>query len=148
MILAHKHCVVGHHLEGPAGERRAAEEGAASVDALVILGDQDVDVLDTEVRGGVDVRGVVLELAVQDGCVAHQAALDRLRANNLLDQVVVRLHDDDVGVDEPDPFGGGVERECFSDSRDLGPGLLGMSMLPSLVVCKVLRLTLCASPIS
>ena len=75
VVLDHEHCVVGHHLEGPAVERGAAEEGAADVDVLVILRDQEIEVFDAEVLGGVDVRGVVLELAVQDGCVAHQAAL-------------------------------------------------------------------------
>jgi hypothetical protein len=33
------------------------------------------------------------------------------------------LHHDNVGIDEPDPFGFGVEREGFGDSRDLGPCL-------------------------
>lgn len=123
VVFAHEHGVVGHHFESPAGEGGAAEEGAAGVDTLVVLRDEDIDVLDAEVLGGVDVGRVLLELAVKDGCVAHQAALDGFGADDFLDEVVVWLHHDDVSIDEPDPFGVWVEGECFGDSRDLGPGL-------------------------
>lgn len=123
MVLTHKHAVVRHHLEGPAGEGGAAEEGTAGVDTLVVLRDHDVDVFNAEVFGGVDVRGVRLELAVKNGCVAHEAALDGRGTHDFLDQIVVRLHHNDVGIDEPNPFGAWVERKGFSDSRDFGPGL-------------------------
>ena len=123
VVAAHEHGVVGHHLECPAGEGRAAEEGAAGIDALVVLGDQDVDVLDTEILGGVDVGGVLLKLAIKNRRVAHQAAFDGVWTDDFLDKIVIWLHHDNVGIDEPDPFGFGVEGEGFGDSRDLGPCL-------------------------
>lgn len=128
MLLAHEHSVVGHHLQSIPGEGGAAEESAARVDTLMILRDQDINVLYSVVFGGVDVGGVRLELAVENGRVAHQPALDSFRADNFLDQVVVWLHYNNVGVNEPDPFGGWVEVKCFGDSRDLGPGLQHMSV--------------------
>jgi len=123
MVLAHEHGIVGHHLESPASKCRAAEEGAACVDTLVVLRDQDVNVLDTEILGGVDVCRVLLELAVEDGCVAHQAALDGGGTDDFLDEIVVWLHHDNVGINKPDPFGVRVEGESFGDGRDLGPCL-------------------------
>lgn len=123
VILAHKHGVVGHHLESPAGEGGAAEEGATGVDTLVILCDKDVDVLDMEVLRGVDVCGVLLELAIENGCIAHQAALDSVRADDFFDEVVVWLHHDDIGINEPDPFSVGVERKSLGDGWDLRPCL-------------------------
>jgi hypothetical protein len=123
VFLAHEHGVIGHHLEGPAGECAAAEKGAAGVDALVVLGDEDVDVLDAEVVGGVDVGGVLFQLAVEDRGVAHQAGLEGGGGQDFLGEVVVGGHDDDVGVNQPDPFGAGVAVEGFGNSGDLGPGL-------------------------
>lgn len=125
VFLAHQHGVVGHGLEQVSGEGGAAEEGAARVDALVVLGDEDVDVLDAEVLGGVDVGGVLLELAVEDGRVAHEAALDGVRADDLVDEIVVGAHHDDVGVDEPHPLGRGIQVEGLGDGGDLGPRLSG-----------------------
>ena len=123
MVVAHEHGIVGHHLECPAGEGRSAKEGAAGINALVVLSDQDVNVLDTEILGRVDVGGVLLKLAVKNRRVAHQAALDGVRADDFLHKIVIWLHHDDVGIDEPDPFGFGVEGEGFGNSRDLGPCL-------------------------
>lgn len=128
VVLAHEHGVVGHHLEGPAGKGTAAEEGAAGVDALVVLGDEDVNVLDAEVAGRVDMRGVLFQLAVEDRRVPHQAGSERGGRQDFLREVVVGRHDDDVGVDQPDPFGAGVAVEGFSDGGDLGPCLWGVSV--------------------
>jgi hypothetical protein len=125
VLLAHEHGVVGHHLEGPAGEGGAAEKGAARVDTLVVLCDEDVDFLDAEVLGGVDVGGVLLELAVEDWGVAHEAALEGGGGEDLVDEVVVGAHHDNVRVDEPDPLGVGVEVEGLGDGGDLGPCLGG-----------------------
>ena len=125
VLLAHQHGVVGHHLEKPAREGGAAEKGAAGVDALVVLGDKDVDLLDAEVGGGVDVGGVLLELAVEDRGVAHEAPRDGGGGEDLVDEVVVGRHEDDVGVDEPNPLGGGMEVEGLGNGGDLGPGAVG-----------------------
>jgi hypothetical protein len=124
VVLAHEHSVIGHHLEGPAGECGAAEEGAARVDSLVVLGDEDVDVLDAVFGGREDVGGVLLKRAVEDRGRAHEAALEGCRGQDLFDEVVVGRHEDNVRVDEPDPFGVGVQVEGFGDGGDLGPCLL------------------------
>jgi hypothetical protein len=71
VLLAHEHRVVGHHFEGPARKGRAPEEGAAGVDRLVVLRDEDVDFFDAEVGGRVDVGRVLFELPVENGRVAH-----------------------------------------------------------------------------
>jgi hypothetical protein len=123
VFLAHEHGVVGHHFEDPAREGGAAEKGAARVDGLVVLGDENVDFFDAEVAGRVDVGGVLFELAVEDGGVAHETALEGFGGQDFVDEVVVGGHHDDVGVNEPDPFGVGVEVECFGNCRNLGPRL-------------------------
>jgi hypothetical protein len=127
MVLAHEHSIVGHHLEDPSSEGGTAEKGAAGIDALVILCDQDVDVLDAEVFGCEDVGGVLLELTVEDWGVAHQALLDRGGREHIVCKGDFRVHYNDVGVDQPDPFGVGVKGECFGHSGNLGPCLRNSS---------------------
>jgi hypothetical protein len=125
VVLAHEHGVIRHHLKGPAGECGAAEEGAARVDGLVVLSDEDVDFLNAVLGGGADVGRVLLELAVEDRGGAHEAALKGGGRQDLGNEVVVGRHEDDVGVDEPDPFGVGVQVEGLGDGGDLGPCLVG-----------------------
>lgn len=123
VVRAHEHRVVGHSFKQIAGKRCAAEKGAAGVDSLVILGDENVDILDADVVRGVNICRVLLKLAIEDWRVAHDALLDSGRGQNLLDEIVLGRHEDDVRVDEPDPLGVGVQVECFCDGGDLGPGL-------------------------
>lgn len=59
VFRAHEHGVIRHHFQRPAGKCRAAEESGARVDGLVVLRDEDVDFLDAEVLGRVDVCGVL-----------------------------------------------------------------------------------------
>jgi len=120
--LIHQH-FISHHLKYPASEGRAAEKHAAGVDALVVLRDQNVDVLHTKILGGVDVRGVILEFAVKYWRVAHKTALESSGREDLIDKVIVRCHYDNVGVNEPDPFGGWVKGKRLGDGGNLRPCL-------------------------
>ena len=99
----------------------------------MILRDQNINLLDAEVAECVDVRGVALQLAVEDRSIAHEAAFQGVGGEDLVDEVVLRGHEDDVGVEEPDPFGGGVEVKGFGDGGDFGPCLLGL--LVSMFFC-------------
>jgi hypothetical protein len=105
VVLAHEQGVVRHHFEDPAREGSAAEEGAAGVDALVILRDQNVDVLYAEFLRNVVCKGYF------------------------------RVHYDDVGVDQPDPFGVGVEGESFGNGGNFGPCL--REIVSTTVACAV-----------
>lgn len=127
VLLAHEHGVIRHHLQRPSCKGRPPEEGRTSVYRLVVLCDEDVNFLDAEVLGGVDVCRVLLELAVEDRGVAHEAAFQGGWGQDFVNEVVVGGHDDDVGVDEPDPLGVGVEVEGFGDGGDFGPCLRGVS---------------------
>lgn len=123
MLLAHQHGVIHHHFQYKSRECGAAEESAASIDALVILGDQDIDILDAEFGRGRDVGGADIYHAAEDGSVAHQPLLDSFGRNDVVDQIDVGCHDNNVGIDEPDPLGGRLKEEGFGDGRNLGPSL-------------------------
>lgn len=139
VFAAHEHGVVGHDFEEEAREGGAAEESTARVDGLVVLRDENVDFLDAEVRGRVDVCGVLLQLAVEDRGVAHESALEGGGGEQFADEVVGCVHEDDVGVDEPDPFGGGVEVEGFGDGGDFGPCLSNRYSVQSSTHCALIR---------
>ena len=136
MVLTHEQGVVRHYFEDPTCEGGAAEEGAAGIDALVILRDQDVDFLYAEVLRAEDIRRVLLQLAVEDWCVSDEALLDRRRRKYVVCKGDFRVHYDNVGINQPDPFSIRVDGESFGNGGNFGP-CLRETLVSTTVACAV-----------
>lgn len=98
VFVAHQQ-VVCHGLKQESRESRPSEEGAACVDALVVLRDEDIDILCLNAFWCVDVSRTNLDLPVKYRSVPHGATSDSIWRDNLRDQVVLRVHEDDIGVE-------------------------------------------------
>jgi hypothetical protein len=70
--------LIGYHAVGDVESYQIirVSEDAACVQRLVILREEDIDVLDVRGSWDEDVGGVLRELTIEDGHVAHYVAYD------------------------------------------------------------------------
>ena len=68
--------------------------------------------------------------------MSHEAILNRRGRKNVVCKGDFRVHYDNVGVNQPDPFGVGVEGESFGNGGNFGPCLREI-LISTTVACVV-----------